>query len=70
MGLIARGDTPEANQVVTALLASLEKRPDGPGTKEIIEALARFGPKAASSDTAPPLSPEYEQGEPQGHRVR
>ena len=46
LGLIAR-DTPEANQVVTALLASLEKRPDGPGTKEIIEALARFGPKAA-----------------------
>jgi hypothetical protein len=46
LGLIAR-DTPHADQVVTALLGSLEKRPDGVGTKEIIEALARFGPMAA-----------------------
>ncbi len=41
--------TSQEDQAVAALTKSLQVEPDSPGTTEVIEAIARFGPKAVSA---------------------
>jgi HEAT repeat protein len=48
LGLIAP-TTDQADHVLAALIRSLDERPDELGVHEVIEALARFGPKAGGA---------------------